>query len=158
MDNLATSLALGRVLEAEIGDRGLRARLQRLDRPNGVETDWIQVAAPMIGPGAGVIFAPEPDDLAVLAFAGKRQVILGFMNAAQVESPTTELEERTISSRQGNMLKLIDGGDSGITLADEHGNEIVMNKDGISIKTSGTLTLEAARTTTIKGQTVELNP
>jgi hypothetical protein len=53
---------------------------------------------------------------------------------------------------------LIDGADSGITLRDKHKNEITMSKDGITITTSGDITIKANGTATIKGKTVELNP
>ncbi len=158
MGELPTALALGRVVEVEVSEKGLRARLQRLDRPDGIVTDWIAVASLMAGPEVGTLFAPEIDDLAVLAFSAKRPVILGFITGGASGAPTDDLNERTIASRDKNMIVLIDGANSGITLKDSHANEIVMNADGISIKTNGTLTIEAAGTTTIKGATVELNP
>lgn len=158
MGDLPTSLALGRVAEVEISDRGLRAKLQRLDRPVGIITDWIAVASPMVGPEVGTLFAPEIDDLAVVAFSAKRPVILGFITGGASGAPTQELSERTIASRDKNMIVLIDGANSGIRLKDSHENEILMNADGITIKTNGEIKIEAGGTTTIKGATVELNP
>lgn len=158
MGELSTSLALGRVIETEIGETGLRVRLKRLDRARGVETDWMQVASPMIGPEAGLIFAPEIDDIAVLAFAARRPIVLGFLTGADMAAPSDVLEERIIQSRNGNALVLIDGDDGGVTLRDEHDNEIVMNQDGITLKSNGDIKIEASGTTTVIGQTVELNP
>jgi hypothetical protein len=158
MGDLPTALALGRVVEVEISDKGLRAKLQRLDRPAGIITDWIAVASLMAGPEVGTLFAPEEDDVAVVAFSAKRPVILGFITGGASGAPTADLKERTIASRDKNMIVLIDGQNSGITLKDKHDNEIVMNADGISIKTKGELKIDAQGTTTIKGATVELNP
>lgn len=157
MADFATALALGRVVETEISDRGLRAKLQRLDRPAGIITDWIQVASLMAGPEVGTVFAPEVDDLAVLAFAAKRPIILGFLTGGEVGAATTELNERTIASRDKNMIVLVDGDKSGITIKDSNGNQIVMNADGITIKSSGEITLEASEKAAIMGKPVELN-
>lgn len=157
MDDVANSLVLGRVTDVEISDQGLRAKLQRLDRPAGIVTDWIVVASPMVGPEVGILFAPEPDDLAVVACSAKRPVILGFITGGASGAPTQDVNERTIASRDKNVIVLIDGDKSGITLRDSHENEIVMNKDGITIKTNGKLTLESSGTCAIKGSTVELN-
>lgn len=157
MDEVSRSLVLGRVTEVEISDQGLRARLQRLDRPDGVLTDWIVVASPMAGPEVGVLFAPEPDDLAVVAYSAKRPYILGFITGGASGAATQEVTERTITSRDKNVIVLVDGDKSGITLRDSNDNEIVMNKDGITIKTNGKLTLESSGTCAIKGSTVELN-
>lgn len=158
MGDLPTSLVLGRVIEAEIGDTGLRVRLKRLDRAQGIETDWVQVASPMVGPEAGLIFAPEPGDIAVMAYAARRPLVLGFITGADMPAPSDVLEERIIQSRNGNALVLIDGDEGGITLKDEHGNEITMNKDGITLKSDADITVEASGTATVKGATVELNP
>ncbi|MEM6932150.1 MAG: phage baseplate assembly protein V [Pseudomonadota bacterium] len=157
MGEAPKSLVLGRVVEVQITDEGLRAKLQRLDRPEGIVTDWITVASPMVGPEVGVLFAPEIDDLAVVAYSAKRAIILGFITGGASGAATDDVNERIISSRDQNMIILIDGDQSGITLKDKHDNQIVMNQDGISIKTNGKLTLEAVQTTAIKGATVELN-
>ena len=158
MDNLSPSLALGRVVEAESTVEGMKARLQRLDRPIGIETDWLPIASPMAGSEAGFAFTPEIDDLAVLGFVGKKGIILGFIFGGTTAPPTDAPEERKIASRDGNALVLIDGDDSGITISDSNGNEIVMNADGISMKTDGDFKIEATGTTTVIGATVELNP
>jgi uncharacterized protein involved in type VI secretion and phage assembly len=175
MDNLSPALVLGRVVEAEGTVEGLKARLQRLDRPAGIETDWLPIASPMAGPEAGFVFTPEVDDLAVLGFVGKKGIILGFIFGGTTTPPTDAPEERKIASRDGNALILIDGDDSGITHSDSNGNEVLMNADGIKLTdangneivmdaggitmtTSGDFKIEAAGTTTIIGATVELNP
>ena len=152
-----TALALGRVVEVEISDRGLRAKLQRLDRPDGIITDWIQVASLMAGPEVGTLFAPEVDDLAVVAFAAKRPIILGFLTGGEVGPATQEVTERSIVSRDKNAIMLIDGAKSGITIKDSNDNQIVMNAEGITIKTNGEIKIEASGKTVITRATVELN-
>lgn len=151
-------LALGRVVEAQETIEGMKARLQRLDRPNGIETDWVQIASPMAGPNAGFSFMPEIDDIAVIAYVGKRPIVLGFVYGGGMAPFSDAANERVITSRDGNSLMLIDGDKSGITLVDKHENKIVMDENGITISTSKDLQLEAKGTTTIIGKTVELNP
>lgn len=157
-DDLAPSLVLGTVVETQSTIEGLMVRVQRLDQSVDIETDWILMSSPMAGEKAGFCFSPEPDDVAVIAFCGERPIILGFIYPGGVETPTSDPKERTIQSRDGNALILIDGDKSGITLRDKHKNEITMNADGITIKTDGKFTVEAGGTATIKGATVELNP
>jgi uncharacterized protein involved in type VI secretion and phage assembly len=157
-DSLAPSLVLGKVVETQTSIEGLQVRIQRLDRPTGMETDWMRIAGPMAGDKAGFCFMPENDDLAVVAFCGARPIVLGFLFGGGVETPSTDPKERTIQSRDGNALLLIDGDNSGITLRDKHNNEITMNADGITIKTDKDFTIEAGGKATIKGSTVELNP
>ncbi len=157
MPDAAGPLALGRVLEVEIDETGLRARVQRLDRAPGVTSDWISVASAMAGPECGVMFAPEVGDVAVIGYAGKRPLVLGFITAAAAGAASSKPEERILSSRDKNMVVLIDGDNSGITIRDSNDNEIVMDASGISITSAGAITVEAAGTCAVKGATVELN-
>lgn len=157
-ENLSPSLVLGTVVETQTSIDGLKVRLQRLDRPAGTETDWLRIASPMAGAAAGFSFMPEEGDLAVAAFHGQQPIVLGFVYGGGTAMPTEDALERLIQSRDGNALVLIDGQKSGITLRDKHGNEIRMDKDGISITSVKDLSVTASGTTTIKGATVELNP
>ena len=157
-EGLAPSLVLGTVVETQSSIDGLMVRLQRLDRPAGVETDWLRIAGPMAGDAAGVSFMPETGDVAVAAFHGRSPIVLGFVYGGGMAAPSTDPLERLIQSRDGNALVLIDGEKSGITLRDKHGNEIRMDENGIAITTGKDLTLSATGTTTITGATVELNP
>lgn len=157
-EDLSPALVLGAVVETQQETDGLKVRLQRLDHPAGVETDWMRVAGPMAGDGHGFCFMPETGDLAVVAFQGRRPIVLGFIYGGGDATPSTDPLERIIASKDGNAVVLIDGKKSGVTLRDKHGNEIRMDSAGISISTTKDLILEAAGTTTIKGATVELNP
>ncbi|MEV4351500.1 phage baseplate assembly protein V [Actinoplanes sp. NPDC049596] len=157
-DSLAPSLVLGHVVEAQSTVDGLKVRLQRLDRPAGVETDWLRIVSPMAGDAAGFCFMPEEGDLAVAAFHGRQAMVLGFIYGGGVATPAGDPHERTIQSRDGNAMVLVDGDRSGIILRDKHGNEIRMDKDGITLKSAKDITVEAKGTATVKGTTVELNP
>ena len=166
MANDTRALVLGRVVEVQETVEGLKARCQRLDRPNGIETDWLAIASPMASENAGFMFQPQAEtDIAVIAYTQKKGVILGFIygpNSTANDDPT----ELAITSRDGNTVILHDGENSGITLRDSNANEIVMNADGITIKTEGAFLveaggdakIEASGTNTQIGSTVELNP
>jgi uncharacterized protein involved in type VI secretion and phage assembly len=159
-DGLSPALVLGEVIEVQSDIEGHKVRLQRLDLPAGVETDWISVATPMAGDKAGFLWTPKANagDIAVVAFAGRRPIVLGFVFAGGQTPPTTKPEEHILQSRDENRLVLIDGDASGIQLKDKHGNEIRMDKDGITLKSAKKILVEASDTTTVKGATVELNP
>lgn len=160
------ALVLGRVVEVQETVEGLKARCQRLDRAPGIETDWLAISGPMASVDSGFKFQPQVDtDIAVIAYTQKKGIILGFIygpNGVASDDPA----ELAITSRDGNTIILHDGDDSGITLRDSHNNEIVMNGDGITIKTDGAFKVEAGGdaqiegtgTTTVIGATVELNP
>lgn len=151
------SLALGRVLEVQITEVGLQAKVQQLDRAPGVTSDWITVTSAMAGPECGVMFAPEPGDVAVIGHVGRRPLILGFITGGSAGAASEEPNERIISSRDKNMVVLVDGSSSGITIRDSHDNEIVMDSSGITMKSTGEITIEAGGTCAVKGATVELN-
>ncbi|NAZ14729.1 phage baseplate assembly protein V [Glutamicibacter soli] len=157
-ENLSPALVLGHVHEVQEDIDGLKVRLQRLDHPAGVVTDWVRIASPMAGNKYGFCFAPEVGDLAVAAFHGERPIVLGFIYGGGTTTPGTDPAQRIIASVDGHAIVFTDGQDSGLTLRDKHGNQIVMNADGISISTDKNLLLTASGTTTIKGATVELNP
>lgn len=159
-EGLSPALVLGEVIEVQSDIDGHKVRLQRFDHPEGVETDWIPIATPMAGDKAGFLWTPKANagDIAVVAFAGRRPIVLGFVFGGGQSLPTTKPEEHILQSRDENRLVLIDGDESGILLQDRHGNEIRLNKDGITLKSSKKIIIEASGTATVKGATVELNP
>lgn len=113
---------------------------------------------PFGGNATGFMMLPEVGDLAVMAYFAEEPIVLGFVYGGQDETASDAVGQRRIKSKDGHMITLFDGDDSGITIEDAAGNLIEMKSDGITIKTSGSLTLEASGTTTVKGATVELNP
>lgn len=165
-DNTAPGLVLGRVVDVDDPEQRHRVKLQRLDRAVGIVTDWAQIVTPFASNEAGTFFTPELDDLAVLGFNGSRPYVLGFVYGGDATPPATEPGERRIQSVNGHAITLADNDTDGIIIADAHGNEVVMNADGIALTSQGNITItaqgditiEASGTTTIKGATVELNP
>ena len=153
-----STLYLGRVTDNQDPEAHGRVKCQRLDRPDGVLTKWARVMMPFGGNGTGFMMLPEIGDLAVLAYFAEEPVVLGFVYGGADQTASDKVGQRRIRSKDGHMITLFDGDDSGITIQDASGNVIAMTSDGISIKTSGSLTLEASGTTTVKGATVELNP
>jgi phage baseplate assembly protein gpV len=149
---------LGRIVDNDDPEARGRVRCQRLDRPDGVVTDWAPVMMPFGGNATGFMMVPEVGDLAVLAYYAQEPVVLGFIYDGEDEVSSDKIGQRRIKSKDGHTITFFDGDDSGITIEDASGNLIEMKSDGITIKTSGTLTLEASGTTTVKGATVELNP
>jgi len=158
MADPASTLLLGRVTDNEDPEGRGRVRLQRLDRPDGVLSKWARVMMPFGGNGTGFMMLPEVGDLAVVAYFIDEPVVLGFVYAGPDEVVSETVGQRRIRSKDGHTITLFDGEDSGITIEDAAGNLIEMTSEGINIKTSGSLTLEASGTTTVKGATVELNP
>lgn len=159
MANNPKGLLLARVVDNnDPNGRGM-VQLQRLDQPQGLLTKWARVMMPFGGNDTGLMMLPEVDDLAVIGyFGGDEPVVLGFIYGGQDKLAADKVGQRRIKSKDGHSITFFDGDDSGITLEDANGNSVVMNADGITIKTSGKLTLEASGTTTVKGATVELNP
>ncbi len=159
-DSLAPSLILASVIEVESEIKTGQVRVSRLDLPEGNETDWLRVMTPFASDGAGALFSPDPEkgDLAVLAFHGRKPVVLGFLYGGKAAMPTKKPEEKIIKTKDGSSLTLIDGEDAGIVLADKHENRIAMTKDGITLTSKGDIKIEASGTATIIGKTVELNP
>lgn len=151
-------LFLGRVTDNEDPEGRGRVKLQRLDQPDGVVTEWARVVMPFGGDSTGFMMLPEIGDLAVLAYYAQEPMVLGFVYGGEDQTASDAVGQRRIKSKDGHMITFFDGDDSGITVEDAAGNLIEMKSDGITIKTSGSLTLEASGTTTVKGATVELNP
>ena len=132
--------ALGRVIEVEISDaKGLRASCQRLDRPDGDRDRLGRGGEPsMAAPRGGMLFAPEvgrPRGDRLLRRSARSSS--ASSTAARTDAPPRRSSERRIKSRDRNMIVLFDGEKSGITIEDASGNQIVMNADGITIKTNG---------------------
>jgi len=157
----------------------------------GEQGVWARVATLDAGDKRGAFFRPEKDDEVVLGFFHddpSQPVILGMLHSSKKAppiSPTADNHKKGFVSRSGitlefdddkkvltlatpgkNRLVLSDN-DGGITLEDQNGNKITMNKDGIAIespkkavklqaktdfKAAGTkMTLEAQTTLTAKG-------
>ena len=144
----------------------------------GFESNWARLATALAGPELGAWFLPEIGDEALLAFEMddvRRPYVLGFLWNGENPPPSSEPSERILKTVSGHKLTFNDAsGDESITLEDASGvNKVVLNKDGISIETSGdfsvtankvivkaetSMNLEATAKLTAKGNPIHLNP
>ncbi len=145
---------------------------------------WARLASPDAGPARGLYFRPEPKDEVVVGFLNsdpRCPVILGSFFSSKNAAPTAmgtpddKNQLRGIVSKagttlafvdakkpsvyietaQGNKL-LLDEDTGGISLTDQNGNSITLDKKGIAIKSAGTLTIEASKEVTITGSKVNV--
>lgn len=132
------------------------------------EGTWARVAAPDAGEQRGFFFRPEVGDEVVLGFFGgdpRAAVVLGMLHSSAKPAPleaSDDNHEKVLQTRSGCKLYFNDdtkvivletpGGnsvtisdeDSGLALKDQNGNELVLNADGILLKSAAAITLEAA--------------
>ncbi|MCB0011973.1 MAG: type VI secretion system tip protein VgrG [Anaerolineales bacterium] len=146
-------------------------------------TVWARLAAPDAGKDHGFVFWPEANDEVVVGFVNedpRQAVVLGslFSQKNRVPpdlAPTENNLVRGLVTKKNNRLLIIDDdkaelllktsagkeihlneNEDSLTIKDEHGNEIVLDKDGIKLKSGKDLTLEASGKVEIKGQSVDL--
>lgn len=148
------------------GEHRVRVRMPLIDPDD--EGTWARVAAPDAGDTRGFFFRPEVNDEVVLGFFDgdpRSAVILGMLNSSAKPAPlegSDDNHEKVLQTRSGCRLYFNDdtkvivletpGGnkmsisdeDSGITLEDQNGNQIVMNADGILLKSASAVNIEAA--------------
>lgn len=116
------------------------------------KTRWLPVASPFGGAGRGMFMMPEVDDEALVAFEHgniDHAYIVGFLWNNVHRPPTENPDVRTVKSREGHHLTLMDAeeqqGNRGVLwLGDAHGNGIVMTNGVVSIFSQGHLSIDAA--------------
>ncbi|MEM8641106.1 MAG: type VI secretion system tip protein VgrG [Cyanobacteria bacterium P01_G01_bin.54] len=130
--------------------------------------------------GRGTLFRPEPGDEVVLGFLNddpRQAVILGALPSAQHQppvSPTAENGERGIFSKENLKLTFNDqtkaialetpkqnclvlGDEAGeIYLRDQHQNQIMMNAEGITLKSEKDITIAAQGKIILQGSQVDV--
>jgi len=145
---------------------------------------WARLATPDAGLERGFFFMPEKGDEVVVGFFNddpRQPVILGAMFSsknklpAAIPPPDKDNKMKGIVTKQGSQFIFLDDKKSeiliqtpeenyigisddqqGIFLVDQHGNEITMNKDGITIKSAKDINIEASGNVTIKGSKVDV--
>ncbi len=133
------------------------------------ESDWARVAAPLAGPELGFFFQPEVGDEALVAFELddiRRPYILGYLWSGENQPPETDPNIRMLQTVSGHKLIFDDtGGSEQITIEDAGGSKIIMNADGITIESSGDITIkgtnvtiEASAKLAATGSPIHLNP
>lgn len=147
------------------------------------KTIWARLATPDAGKDRGYVFRPEPDDEVVVGFFNndpRHPVILGSLygskNApAQDLSPNDKNDRRGIVTKKGTTIGFVDGDKASVfiqtanknkllldddaeevSLADQHGNKITMNKDGIVLKSAKDFKIDASGNVEIKGSKVDV--
>jgi Rhs element Vgr protein len=145
------------------------------------ESIWARLATPDAGKNRGYFFIPEKGDEVVVGFFNddpRQAVILGSLYSKQNAPPEPfkiadknpdkgiitlgELKillndsDKTVevSTPAGNKLILKDK--DGLELTDKNGNQILMNAEGISIKSDKDIIIDG-KTITLKGSKVDVN-
>jgi Rhs element Vgr protein len=145
---------------------------------------WARLATPDAGAGRGFFFRPEPGDEVAVGFFNddpRQAVILGSLYGSKNTPPgsvsplTQKNTNKAIVTKKGTTIGFMDDAKSSvfiqtpasniirlsdeeqaIRIADQHGNTITMNKDGIQIKSAKDLKIEATGSVEIKGQKVNV--
>lgn len=145
---------------------------------------WARLASPDAGKDRGYYFRPEPDDEVVVGFLNndpRHPIILGSLYgskntpAAAMGEPDDKNEKKGIVTKKGTTIGFVDGDkasvfietagknkllldDDGekISLEDQHGNSITMDKDGIVLKSAKDFKIEASANIEIKGSKVDV--
>jgi phage baseplate assembly protein V len=157
---LMPGIAIGVVQDVDHpdGEGAIRVRYPWLDGRS--ISKWAPIAAPMAGHDRGFWMVPEVGDECVLGFdRGDRDspYVLGFLWNGEDKPPSTAVRERLIRSKNGHTIRFIDstpdaGGNKGaLSLEDASGNRIVMTNGKVTIKSKGTLILDAP--TVVIGET-----
>jgi Rhs element Vgr protein len=163
------------------GEQRIRVRLPALA---GEQTPvWARMAWPDAGKDRGFVFWPEIDDEVVLGFlAGdpRQAVVLGSLYGSvatpppAAAGPSSDNFKRAIVSKAGTTISFDDEKASltietskkntivvnddaeAITISDQHGNKITMDKDGIKLVSAADFAIEASGNVKIKGSAVDI--
>lgn len=126
---------------------------------------WAPVARLMAGPDRGAWVPPEVGDEALVAFDQgdvNHPYILGFLHNGAHRPPSTDLHVRLVRSVNGHEIALNDpavaaGDRGGIRLEDAQGNLVELSNGAITIRSVGTITIQAPNVT-INGRPVAIVP
>lgn len=145
---------------------------------------WARLASPDAGNGRGYYFRPEPKDEVVVGFLNsdpRCPVILGSLFSSKNVQPTAmgtpdaDNLKRGIVSKKGTTIGfvdsdkpsvfietpqknklLLDEDTGGISLKDQNGNSITLDKNGITIQSAKALTIKASKDVSITGSKVDI--
>lgn len=164
-------------------DDELRVEIRLPAVDAGHKTLWARLSAPDAGKGRGYVFRPEPRDEVVVGFFNndpRHPVILGALYGSKNTvpddlAPSDKNEHRGIVTKKGTTIGfvdsdkasvyirtpnknklLLDDDEEEIRVSDQHGNQIVLSKDGVLIKSSKDLKIEASGDVEIKGRRVDI--
>lgn len=179
-----SGLHIGLVLElGEDPDKELKVKVQLPMLKQDANTLWARLGSPDAGMGRGYFFRPEVGDEVVIGFVNddpRQAIILGSLYSSKNSSPERfgKPDDKNIgkgiASKKGmvigfdddktivyietpgkNTIKLDDDGKK-IQLDDQHGNSIIMDENGITLKSAKDFKLEAGGNVEIKGAKVDI--
>lgn len=172
-----SGLTLARVTNVSDPEKFNRVKCLPVGVPGEEETDWCYFMAPMGGPGRGVYFPPQVDDLVVLAYLDDdphRPVVLGSIWNTEAAPPFTiqdgkvedyavrtprgidwtlhdedQKQSVTLTMPSGAVLRLDDGAKTATLQDKDGGNALELNWDSGEAKLccAKKLTLSAGDTT-----------
>jgi uncharacterized protein involved in type VI secretion and phage assembly len=162
-------VVIGLVTDVEDPEGLGRVRLEFPWLSDSNVSNWARVATSLAGPELGHFFQPEVGDEALVAFEMgdvQKPYILGYLWNGDNAPPSDDPNIRMIQTVAGHKLVFNDtSGEEGITVEDSNGNKIVMNADGITIESSGDITIkgtnvtiEASAKLAATGNPIHLNP
>ncbi|MDX1909698.1 MAG: type VI secretion system tip protein VgrG [Bacteroidia bacterium] len=156
----------------------IRVRVPSIDTQS--EGTWARVASLDAGNERGMFFRPEINDEVLIGFLHddpRNPIVLGHLNSAKLPAPLVATDQNhlkgyvsrakikmifdddkksyTLETPGKRILTLDDNGDL-FQMEDADGNKITLNPQGITIETSGKLTLKAAQDVEIKGANINI--
>jgi phage protein D/phage baseplate assembly protein gpV len=171
-------VVIGIVTDSADPDKLGRVKLRFPWLADEFETDWARVVMLGAGPDRGAVFVPEVNDEVLVAFEHgefRSPFVVGGLWNGQDKPPDHDtsggLQERSIVSRLGNKIVLIDkDGSAGIRLVtasgkcevflDDGSNEVVIKSGGgkvtidaqsdVVLKSTGNFTIESSGNVDIK--------
>jgi Rhs element Vgr protein len=144
---------------------------------------WARLASPYAGNGRGQFFWPDIGDDVVVGFLNddpRQPIILGALHSSK-NAPPTDLApadknlQKGFVTKKGTTLRFVDDekasvfietpqknkirfddDSEGVYISDQHGNTLTMDKNGIQLKSTKDLTIEASGNVQIKGSKVDV--
>lgn len=179
-----SGLHIGLVLAlGEDPDHELKVKIQLPMLSNDANTLWARLGSPDAGKGRGYFFRPEIGDEVVVGFINddpRQAIILGALYSSKNSSPERfgkpddKNAGKGIVSKKGmvigfdddkaivyietpgkNAIKLDDDGKK-IQLDDQHGNSIIMDENGITLKSAKNFKVDVGGNVEIKGKQVDI--
>lgn len=164
-------------------DKELRVRIKLSSLNDTSDTVWARLASPDAGKERGYFFRPEAGDEVIVGFINndpRQAIILGALYSSKNPSPecfgapNENNSIKGIASKKGLVIGFddektivyietpgknsitLDDNDKKIEVKDQHGNSIVMDDKGITLKSAKDLKFEASGNVEIKGSKVDI--
>jgi len=175
-----TGLHVGMVTQLEndpAGEQRIQVRMPLINNGDKKENAgiWARVATLDAGSNRGSFFLPELQDEVVVGFFNNdpnQAIILGMLHSSANPAPLTAQDTNhekgyvsraqmkmifnddkktfTIETPAGNSL-LLSEADQAIAIADQHGNKITMNEEGIQLESIKNILLKANQEVKLEG-------